>query len=343
MVVGAGEPAATTPAAASPAAASVSRVDTSGSMDDASNHIQGGQQHPHQHLAGSTPFNPKPLWDVPASLDGEVRMVEKAPEKRDWNTKNLGRRIVADAACAATAGGLVAPVIMTVDKAIIENASGKRQMMDSIRASFTALFSRPHRFLTSKPFAIIFMVYSGTYLMANALDTFKSSLAAKPASTVTSGPSKFAATSTANLSLGLYKDSQFTKMFGTVSPRPVPPVTYGLFAIRDCLTIFASFNLPPLIAPNLPISDAAQQYVSRASAAQFLAPAAVQLISTPFHLLGLDLYNRNGGTPLRDRMRKVRLDWLKSSFARMGRIVPAFGVGGVVNNRMRARLMRRLE
>ncbi|RMZ03043.1 hypothetical protein D0860_06956 [Hortaea werneckii] len=312
-------------------------------MDDASNSNRtGGQQHQH-HLAGSTPFNAKPLWDVPASIDGEIRMVEREPEKRDWNTKNLGRRVVADAACAATAGGLVAPVIMTVDKAIIENASGKRQMMDSIKASSTAFFSRPHRFLTSKPFAIIFMVYSGTYLMANSLDTFKSLLAAKPASTVTSGPSKFAATSVANLSLGLYKDSQFTKMFGTVSPRPIPPVTYSLFAIRDCLTIFASFNLPPLIVPNLPISDAAQQYVSRASAAQFLAPAAVQLISTPFHLLGLDLYNRNGGTALSDRMRKVRLDWLKSSFARMGRIVPAFGVGGVVNNRLRARLMRGLE
>ncbi|RMY67629.1 hypothetical protein D0863_07667 [Hortaea werneckii] len=336
MVVGAGEQTATATTAAT--------ASNYCNMDDASNtSSQGvGQQH-QQHLAGSTPFNAKPLWDVPASLDGEIRMVEQEPEKKQWNTKNLGRRIVTDAACAATAGGLVAPVIMTVDKAIIENASGKRQMMDSIKASFTALFSRPHRFLTSRPFAIIFMVYSGTYLMANSLDTFKSSLAGKPASTVTSGPSKFAATSTANLSLGLYKDSQFTKMFGTVSPRSVPPVTYGLFAIRDCLTIFASFNLPPLIAPNLPISDAAQQYVSRASAAQFLAPAAVQLISTPFHLMGLDLYNRNGGTPFSDRMRKVRLDWLKSSFARMGRIVPAFGVGGVVNNRLRARFMRGLE
>ncbi|GAB1744094.1 hypothetical protein NU219Hw_g1126t2 [Hortaea werneckii] len=340
MVVGAGEQTATaTSTTAAAAAASDYR-----NMDDASNTSStGGQQH-QQHLAGSTPFNAKPLWDVPASLDGEIRMVEQEPEKREWNTKNLGRRIMTDAACAATAGGLVAPVILTVDKAIIENASGKRQMMDSIKASFTALFTRPHRFLTSKPFAIIFMVYSGTYLTANTLDTFKASLAGKPASTVTSGPSKFAATSTANLSLGLYKDSQFTKMFGTVSsPRAVSPLTYGLFAIRDCLTIFASFNLPPLIAPNLPLSDVAQQYVSRASAAQFLAPAAVQLISTPFHLLGLDLYNRNGGTPLHDRMRKVRLDWLKSSFARMGRIVPAFGVGGVVNNRLRARFMRGLE
>lgn len=228
-------------------------------------------------------------------------------------------------------------------RAIIENASGKRQMMDSLKASFSALLTRPHRFLTSKPFALIFMLYSGTYFTANSLDTIKASMSGRRASTTTSGPSKFAAVSMANLSLCLYKDSQFTKMFGAVSPRPVPPVTYALFAVRDCLTIFASFNLPPIIAPNLPLSESAQKYVSRASAAQFLAPAAIQLVSTPFHLLGLDLYNRNGGTLLSDRLRKVRVDWLKSSVARMGRIVPAFGLGGVVNNGMRSRLMRGLE
>lgn len=112
MVVGAGEQTATATTAAT---ASNYR-----NMDDASNtSSQGvGQQH-QQHLAGSTPFNAKPLWDVPASLDGEIRMVEQEPEKKLWNTKNLGRRIVTDAACAATAGGLVAPVIMTVDKYVI--------------------------------------------------------------------------------------------------------------------------------------------------------------------------------------------------------------------------------
>jgi len=40
---------------------------------------------------------------------------------------------------------------------------------------------------------------------------------------------------------------------------------------------------------------------------------------------------------------KVRMDWLKSSFARMARIVPAFGVGGVVNTGVRRSLMKRLE
>lgn len=216
-------------------------------------------------------------------------------------------------------------------------------MGQSLQASFSALLFKPHRFLTSKPFALIFMLYSGTYITANTLDTFKSTTAGKQASATTSGPAKFLATSTANLSLCLYKDSQFTKLFGTVSPRPVPPVTYGLFALRDCLTIFASFNLPPLIAPSLPLSEAAEKYVSRASTAQFLAPAAIQLISTPFHLLGLDYYNRNGGTTLKDRFDVVKKNWMTSSFARMCRIVPAFGVGGVVNGNLRKRFMKGLE
>ena len=37
------------------------------------------------------------------------------------------------------------------------------------------------------------------------------------------------------------------------------------------------------------------------------------------------------------------MDWLKSSFARMARIVPAFGVGGVVNTNVRGGLIRKLE
>ncbi|WPG99553.1 putative membrane protein [Acrodontium crateriforme] len=262
---------------------------------------------------------------------------------KEWNTRNLGKRLTVDLASAAAAGGLVAPIISIIDKAIIENASGRRPMMPSIQASISALIFSPHRFLASKPFALIFMLYTGTYFTANCLDTYKSTVQNKHAASTTSGPAKFLATTTTNLSLCLYKDSQFTKMFGTVSARPIPGPSYALFAARDCLTIFASFNLPALIAPSLPLSEASEKYISRTSTAQFLAPAAIQLISTPFHLLGLDLYNRNGGTKFSDRMTKVRVDWLKSSLARMCRIVPAFGVGGVVNNSMRARSMNQFD
>lgn len=226
----------------------------------------------------------------------------------------------------------------------MENASGKRALGDSIKASLNQLVFRPHRFFTSKAFLLIYLVYGSTYTSANMLDTYKSTTKNRAASSTTSGISKFGVTTASNLTLSLVKDSQFTKMFGTVSARPIPPVTYALFMTRDALTIFASFNLPSIVAPRLPISDDfANKYVSRASAAQFLIPAAMQLVSTPLHLFGLDLYNREEKTSLAERLRKVRQDWLKSSFARMGRIIPAFGIGGVVNNTMRRRLMEQLE
>jgi len=149
------------------------------------------------------------------------------------------------------------------------------------------------------------------------------------------------------MSLCLYKDSQFAKLFGSsISvPRPVPTASYILFAVRDCLTIFASFNLPAIIAPQLKVSDAFEKnYMSKTSIAQFLAPAGVQIFSTPLHLLGLDLYNRPKGTvATKERWLKVKKDWTLSCLARMGRIIPAFGVGGVVNTTVRQRLMVKLE
>lgn len=192
-------------------------------------------------------------------------------------------------------------------------------------------------------------LYFGTYFTANALDTASSTLHSTPASTTTSGAPKFLATSTANLALCLYKDSRFTQLFSSPgsSPRPVPLPTFALFTVRDCLTIFASFNLPPLLAPHLDahLSASLKSYVAAASVAQFAAPAAVQLLSTPLHLLGLDVYNRPGvawgGTE--GRAARVLRDWGVASLARMGRIIPAFGVGGVVNTKVRRGCMEGLE
>jgi hypothetical protein len=234
-----------------------------------------------------------------------------------------------------------------VCSAIIENASNRSTLRASFLASTHALFTRPHLFLTSKPALLISALYFGTYATANAVDTLSSTVSNKPANTTTSGPAKFLATTSVNMSLCLYKDSQFARMFGpppgiagTVT-RAVPTASYALFAFRDSLTIFASFNLPPLIAPILPISQEVEKQVSRASVAQFLAPAGIQVLSTPLHLWGLDLYNRpmGNGTPWRSRVGRVGRDWVGASFARMGRIVPAFGVGGVVNNGVRERMM----
>lgn len=130
-------------------------------------------------------------------------------------------------------------------------------------------------------------------------------------------------------------------MFGTSTiKRSIPAASYALFALRDSITIFASFNLPPVVAPML--SKEVEKVMERASVAQILVPAAVQIVSTPLHLWGLDLYNRPEAT-LRERVRQVGKNWVGSTTARMGRIVPAFGFGGVVNGKVRRKLMERVE
>ena len=132
-------------------------------------------------------------------------------------------------------------------------------------------------------------------------------------------------------------------------PRPVTLPSYGLFALRDCMTVFASFNVPPLLGPVLSRKlgnnrDGQKVWVSGQTLAQFAAPAMVQIVSTPVHLLGLDIYNRPAVTAgWRDRWGMIKKNWGVSVVARVCRIVPAFGVGGVVNYRVRRGLMEKLE
>ncbi|ROT42891.1 hypothetical protein SODALDRAFT_342138 [Sodiomyces alkalinus F11] len=271
--------------------------------------------------------------------------------KPKWNTKNLGLRLGADVVGAASSASLVAPVISVIDRSIMENASGRKSVADSIKSSFRDFLRRPQTFLFSKPTALIFLLYGGTYLTANTIDTLSSTVSNKPATTVTAGTAKFAASSAANIGLCIYKDQVFVRMFGPpgLVPRPVPMASYILFALRDCITVFAGFNVSPVLGPwlNEHMRGELRRRVDGVTVAQFVAPAAIQTISTPLHLLGLDLYNRSSGdsrgsVSLRDRWVAVRKNWAVSVAARIGRIVPAYGVGGVVNMKVRRYLMEKL-
>ena len=71
-------------------------------------------------------------------------------------------------------------------------------------------------------------------------------------------------------------------------------------------------------------------------AAQLVSPVVIQLLSTPFHLYALDLYNRKAAAAS-DRVRLVLDKYAVSVAARCARILPAFGIGGVANRFFRAR------
>ncbi|KAH0836971.1 putative membrane protein [Fonsecaea pedrosoi] len=284
---------------------------------------------------------------------GNVSVEQKKPAQ--WNTRNLGLRLGADVTSAASASVLIAPIITVIDRSIVEKAANGASFSSCLWRSLRPAITRPHAFIFSRPFLLIFALYLSTYTTANAVDTLHSTVASKPASTVSSGATKFIATSSVNMSACVYKDSCFARMFGAASSSTgatVPRLSYALFAVRDSLTIFASFNLPSIIAPqlaNLPLevrsrfSRILSTESGRMNTAQFMAPAAIQLISTPIHLLGLDLYNRQGRLGSGARYSRVVRDWGVSAFARMGRIIPAFGVGGVVNANMRRNFMTKIE
>ncbi|KAI9652208.1 MAG: hypothetical protein M1831_007117 [Alyxoria varia] len=331
---------------------------------------------------------PTPVSATTTKNPGTLRVKYMNLVRERWQSRNatdVGLRLAGDASAACAAGFLVAPVITMIDRAIIENASSTHKTITtSILSSLQTLFLRPHHFLLSRPFGLVFTLYAGTYISANILDTLFSTFTPPPTSTpppstsptdhhhhhrtektkndprdpttTTSGLPKFLFTSLTNITLCVHKDTHFARYFGapsSSSSKTVPTRSKLLFAARDALTVFASFNLPPLIAPRLGgMLDVAwkgwDNHVSTASCAQFLAPAAVQVISTPIHLLGLDLYNRGGrvgggkGVSLSSRLQTVSRDWGKSCVARVCRIVPAFGVGGVVNTKVRVAWMERL-
>ncbi|KAJ5895305.1 hypothetical protein N7495_006996 [Penicillium taxi] len=311
--------------------------------------------------------------DTSFATDTSIPKVSTTVPKQasKWNSKDLGRRLGVDLVSAASAGALTCPIITIIDRAIIEKASKGFPIQQTITNSLRSMVARPGAFFLGTPFLLIYTLYTSTYLTANVIDTATSTLRNQSYSSVFAGPAKFISTTAVNMAICVYKDARFARIFGANSPGqtdsnisqkqtspssrttlrpPMPPtpsiprVSYSLFCLRDSVTIFASFNVPPLIAPLIPDFVAATPAM-KAAVAQFACPALMQFVSTPMHLLGLDLYNRQpqGGMPWADRMSRIRRDYISSSFARMGKIVPAYGIGGVANVRVRATLMHKLE
>lgn len=222
------------------------------------------------------------------------------------------------------------------DRAIIEKAAKGFPIRNTISSCFKSMARNPAGFLASTPFLLIYMLYAGTYLTANTIDTVTSTLRNQPFSTVFPGTAKFLTTTTVNMGICIYKDARFAKLFGapsssssapsppgsspsapssSTSPQPriqVPKISYSLFCLRDSITIFASFNIPPFIAPAIPDTLASTPHM-KAAMAQFACPALMQFVSTPMHLLGLDLYNRQppGGLSFwRERFPRIRRDYV---------------------------------
>lgn len=219
----------------------------------------------------------------------------------------------------------------------------------SLKKCLMTLLSTPaklfHTIALSLPARLVFAVYFGTYATANVIDTMTTFAEQPPKS---SGAIKFAGTTVVATGLTIYKDARMARYFGASKLAKVPMTTYSLFAMRDAMTIYASFNLPAMVASKLGkvagantriFGNLLTDEVSRQKTAQFILPATAQFLTTPVHLLGLDFFNRQQKLGLGTRLSRVARDLTLAIPIRMVRIVPAFGLGGVINMSSRRKLM----
>jgi hypothetical protein len=77
-------------------------------------------------------------------------------DARTYNTRKLGLRLSADAAAAAAAGVLVAPVITVIDRGIME---------ESVRASLREMVGSKGAWFLGRPFRLVFVGY--VYLLGS--------------------------------------------------------------------------------------------------------------------------------------------------------------------------------
>ena len=266
---------------------------------------------------------------------------------------------VLDAAVAVGAGAVaaaaVAPFLTSVDRAVVSAAAGRApggSLFRALAANAAEFVTRPAAAFGSRAVWLVAGVYAATYAAANLSDVAAERSARATASQKAAG--KFVATTGANMAGSVLKDAAFARMYGAVataaaaaaasssaSPAAVvPAASYALFAARDCLTVGGAFFVPAALRDALvnarvfEPSDAS----SAAAVAQLVSPPLMQVVCTPMHLLALDLVNRPDATmSLAARLASLGNAMPSALLARSLRMLPAYGVGGLLNAALCAR------
>ncbi|KAF4983104.1 hypothetical protein FZEAL_1414 [Fusarium zealandicum] len=247
-----------------------------------------------------------------------------------------------DLVSAACASALVSPWVTAIDVIVVRKAATGA----SLRSTVQSFISKP-KMPPLGAVIIPFLVYFGTYSTANLCDSIYAASNDLDVATITSTMPKFLATTAVSTGLCVYKDGYFAKLLGTSAVKAaVPRRSFALFTLRDAVTVFASFNMPSIVAPKLmqlptdgPMSAFTRSEQASLRTAQMIMPAAIQLVSTPIHLLGLDYNNRQEKLPFEERVKTIKKHVHVATPLRMMRIVPAFGIGSVANTSFRRSML----
>jgi len=253
---------------------------------------------------------------------------------------------VVDAAVAlasgATAAVAVAPFLMCVDRAVVAAAAGTApggSVFRAIAANAAEFFRQPRVALKQPALWMVAGVYGATFAAANLSDVAAERSPEVDQKVHSAG--KFVATTGANMTGSVFKDAAFARMYGAAvgaaaaagaaaKPLVVPATSYALFAARDALTIGGAFFVPTTLASLMYASGATKDESTAMAASQLVSPPLMQIFCTPLHLTALDMVNAPSATAAQ-RMRALRASGPAALLARSLRMLPAYGIGGLLN------------
>jgi hypothetical protein len=270
-------------------------------------------------------------------------------------SSSLPLKLLGDAAVGIGVTFLMAPSLTIADRAISQRAAGTHTLVQSGLLSLQSMVRNPIAYARSPAFLYVWAVYAATYTTANSLKTIvehqeqtrRLSAAVEESQGNNASIGKlgiFLGTSLANSGASVWKDRAFAYMFATnsaVTPQKVPLASYGFWLSRDLIGVGSSFVLPDLIAKNLSETAAnPEEYEKYRDLSQLCVPIATQFVAGPLHLLGLDIFNRPmqgmtwRGTIL-ERSKFLLNGYAAVVSARIARIIPGYGFGGVLNSKYR--------
>lgn len=248
-----------------------------------------------------------------------------------------GARVPKELGCAFTASFLVSPLVSIIDKAIVQEIAGVGQLMRTMGQASKEMVLQPKAFFNGLSFRLTFLVYFGTYAVANcseaALDLYKIQ------EEKTRKTWKVSMAAGANVGLLAWRDSVFARAFsGGKPPAKTPMRTIGLFAARDTATMFATFYVAPKAAEHLVIEHDVNKEVAEITTSLSI-PVISQFITAPIHIHAIDYFARQEATTA-ERIAQIKKEMGKVCFARGLRILPAFGIGSYSNNKFRELTIR---
>lgn len=261
-------------------------------------------------------------------------VVQFSPWSGSDRARRIRRRILLDWAAGLGAAFTAAPIIMAVDKAVVQNTSGTGTIAGSIRETVGMLLRSPIKFFTSKEFMWIFFVYGSTYMAANSIDSLCK------INHQNDVIPKLVGVTGVNMVASILKDRAFAYYYGKKAGNKVGAISMLLWLLRDVLTMAGAFVLPSRLA-NVVQEMGVEEPTAR-KMTQFALPVAFQILLTPVHLLGYDFFNYSNRS-FGDRTAHIKRVYLGSVGIRMVRMGAAYGIGGNNNYTFRNYLISRAE